>query len=52
VTGKILDNPFEPTTTALMLFRDLAITASYRASGNLANESYAGIDTASLASVP
>jgi hypothetical protein len=29
---QILDNPFESTTTALMLFRDLTITASYRAS--------------------
>jgi len=28
---QILDNPFDSTTTALMLFRDLTITASYRA---------------------
>jgi hypothetical protein len=28
---QILDNPFHPTTTALMLFRNLTITASYRA---------------------
>ena len=28
---QILDNPLSPTTTALMLFRDLAISASYRA---------------------
>ena len=27
---QILDNPLSPTTTALMLFRDLAISASYR----------------------
>jgi hypothetical protein len=49
---QILDNPFEPTTTALMLFRDLTITPSYRASGTFANESSAGIDTASLAGAP
>jgi hypothetical protein len=49
---QILDNPFEPTTTALMLFRDLTITPSYRASGIFANERSAGIDTASLAGAP
>ncbi|HEY5704583.1 MAG TPA: fibronectin type III domain-containing protein [Terrimicrobiaceae bacterium] len=48
---QILDNPFESTTTALMLFRDLAITARYRASGTFANESYSGIDAAALDSM-
>ena len=32
---QILDNPLTPTTTALMLFRDLAISANYRSNDTI-----------------
>jgi hypothetical protein len=39
---QILDNPLEPRTTALMLFRDLTITATYRASDTIRYLPFAG----------